>query len=129
MGDAIPAQVALFICTFYIIRKGAEAMALFNLSPTVFRAYVMNMWTIMDFLTVILTLCAVSWNKRNPGEFRNGFNAVVVGLLWLKVLGILKVVNKHMSTFVMAVTKILRDLKYFAIVLFVVVFMVGDMMR
>lgn len=104
-------------------------MALFNLSPTVFRAYVMNMWTILDFLTVILTLCAVSWNKRNPGEFRSGFNAAVVGLLWLKVLGILKVVNKHMSTFVMAVTKILRDLKYFAIVLFVVVFMVGDMMR
>jgi len=128
LGD-IPTQTSLFICSHYIIRKSAEGMALFNLSPAVFRAYITNLWSLLDTITIILTLCAVSWNDRNKEEYRNGFNAIVVGLLWLKILGFMKVVNKHMSTFIMAVTQILRDLRYFAIVLVVVIFMFGDMMR
>jgi len=86
------------------------------------------MWSLLDIITIILTLVAVLWNE-DDNDQRNGFNALVVGLLWLKILGFMKVANRHMSTFVMAVAQILRDLKYFAIVLVVIIFMVGDMMR
>ena len=104
-------------------------MSLFNLSWSVFRSYFANVWTILDFTTIIAALMAITWNNRNPNEYRNGYNAFVVGLLWLKMLGFLKVVNKHMSTFIMALFQILRDLKYFAVVLLVIVCQMGDMMR
>ena len=112
-----------------MIRKVVEAAALFSLSASVFRGYFANIWTILDLLTIILTIIAVSWREQNDGEYRNGFNSAVVGLLWLRVVGFLKLVNMHMSTFITAVFYILLDLKYFAIVLIVVILMFGDMMR
>ena len=124
----VPTQVAVFICVHYIVRKCVEAVSLFNLSLAVFRSYFLNIWTAVDVMSILLTLTAISYNESHPDDFRNGFNAFVVGLLWLKVLGFLKVANRHMSTFIMAVFQILLDLKYFAVVLIVVVCQMGDMM-
>ena len=38
-----------------------------------------------------------------------------------------QVVNKDMSTFILALLEILQDIKYFLVVLVVVIFMFGDM--
>jgi len=89
----------------------------------------MNVWTFFDFISIILTLVAIIWNDKNPNQYRQGFNAFVLGLLWMKVLGFLKVVNKEMSTFILALNQILQDLKYFALVLAVIIFMFGDMLH
>ena len=48
------------------------------------------MWTLFDLMAIILTMAAFVWNSKNPGSYRNGFNAFVVGLLWMKVVGFLK---------------------------------------
>jgi hypothetical protein len=55
-------------------------------------------------MAIILTLTAIIWSDANPGQYRNGLNAFVLGLLWLKVLAFLKIVNKQMSTFIYAVS-------------------------
>ena len=60
---------------------------------------------------------------------RNGFNTLVLGLLWLKILAFMKVVNRQMSTFIMALGQILKDLVYFSIVLLVVILMFADVSR
>ena len=108
-------------------------------------------------MAIILTMAAFLWNTKHPGVYRNGFNAFVVGLLWMKVVSFLKVsesavasgillskspnlsqslccesfslqvVNKDMSTFILALLEILQDIKYFLVVLVVVIFMFGDM--
>ena len=126
---SIPKTVAITICVHYVCRKGVEAISLLTFSWNVFRSHFTNVWTVVDFMTIAFTLIAISWSEGNPGEYRNGFNAFVVGLLWLKILGYLKAMNKHMATFIMSVSQILSDLKYFAIVLIVVVCQMGDMMR
>jgi hypothetical protein len=59
--------------------------------------------------------------------YRNGFNALVVGLLWLKVLGFLKVINKRMAIFILALGEILFDVRYFAVVLIVILIMFAGM--
>ena len=41
-------------------------------------------------MAIILTMAAFVWNVQNEGTYRNGFNAFVVGLLWMKVVGFLK---------------------------------------
>ena len=67
---------------------------MFQVSVVVFRKYYRNFWAVLDFLGIILALTATIWNEANPNVYRNGLNAFVVGLLWLKVLAFLKVVNK-----------------------------------
>ena len=94
-----------------------------------FRSYFSNIWTFFDFMSIILVLVAVSWNDKNPNQYREGLNAFVLGLLWIKVLGFLKVVNKEMSTFVLSLIQILQELRHFMIVMAVVIFMFGDMMH
>lgn len=68
-----------------------------------------------------------SWRRAEPKDALPGLDAFVVGLLWVKVLTFLKVVNKQMATFILAVIQILLDLRYFAVVMIVVIFMFADM--
>lgn len=67
--------------------------------------------------------------RADPKAALSGLDAFVIGLLWVKVLTFLKVVNKQMATFILAVIQILLDLRYFAVVMIVVIFMFADMMR
>jgi len=52
--------------------------------------------------------------------------SLYAGLLWIKVLAFLKVVNKDMAVFILALIQILCDLRYFAVVLVVIIIMVCD---
>lgn len=90
IGDEVPTQVVLFISCHYIIRKSCEAASLLNLSPRVFRSYFTDIWTLFDVLAIVLTMVAVLWHDNHPDQYRQGFNAFVLGLLWMKVLGFLK---------------------------------------
>lgn len=123
----VPTQTVYFIVAHYIIRKVCESLAVLNISFSVFQSFFLNLWTLFDLAAIVLTLIAMSWNAANEGSYRNGLNALVIGLLWLKVLGFLKVVNKEMSTFILALLQILWDLRFFALVLIIVIFMFADM--
>ena len=139
--------------SFRSIIKVCEALAVLKISFSVFKGYIFNIWTLFDTAAIITTLVAMryvvtfrfierysclessltffrcSWNDANPGKYLPGLNAFVIGLLWIKVLGFLKVVNKEMSTFILALIQILWDLRFFAIVLVIVIFMFADMVR
>jgi Polycystin cation channel len=60
------------------------------------------------------------------GGSYSGLNTFVIGLLYLRILSFLNVVNKEMSTFITALWRILKKLVYFTIVLVVVILMFGD---
>ena len=53
-------------------------------------------------------------------------SALVVGLLWIKVLGFLQVINKQMATFISSLFGILSSIRYFGVVLLIVLLMFGD---
>lgn len=122
-------SVAVFICSHYIIRKGCEAVSLLSLSVKCFRAHFTNVWTGFDVVTISAVVIAMVWNDQHPHEYRGGWNTLITGLLWIRVLGYLKVVNQQMATFVTALTEILKDLRFFQVVLVVCIFMFGDMMQ
>ena len=44
-----------------------------------------------------------------------------MALLWIKVLGFLKLVNKQMATFITSLTRIILSIRYFGIVLLIIV--------
>ena len=122
-------NVVVFICCNYLIRKGCEAVSLFSLSAGSLREHFTNVWTIFDTLTILLVLFTMMWKENHPNEYHGGWNAVVIGMLWIRVLTYLKVVNQQMALFVAALGQILVDLRFFAVVLVVCVFMFGDMMQ
>ena len=84
-------QSANFICAHYLVRKGCEALALLTISPVLVKNFCFNIWTLLDIATIFLTMVAFTSHEKQPGTYRNGFNALVVGLLWIKVVGFLKV--------------------------------------
>jgi hypothetical protein len=57
-GREASRDVVYFICIHYFLRKGCESIALFNLSPSVFRSYSFNMWNVFDLLAIIMVLIA-----------------------------------------------------------------------
>jgi hypothetical protein len=85
------------------------------------------MWTLFDTTAIVLTLVATALHEKSPNEYLNGLNALVVGLLWIKVLGFLKLVNRQMSTFILALSQILYAIRLFMVVLLVCISMFGDM--
>ena len=50
----------------------------------------------------------------------------VMGLLWMKVLAFLKIVNKQFATFILSLIRILASIRYFGVVLLIVLLMFGD---
>ena len=114
------------ICTHYLIRAVSESWAMWAVSTRAFQSYLLDMWNLFGFNAIVLTLITTMLIAHD-GISRNGLNAFVVGLLWIKVLAFLKVVNKDMATFILALSQILYDMRFFLFVLSVCVFMFGDM--
>uniref|UniRef100_A0A7S4RN52 Ion transport domain-containing protein n=1 Tax=Ditylum brightwellii TaxID=49249 RepID=A0A7S4RN52_9STRA len=55
------------------------------------------------------------------------FFAVLTGLLWIKLLSFLKVMNPALATFVLAIGQVLNDVALMLVILAVVTFAFGDM--
>lgn len=152
----VPHQVIYVICSHYFIRKAGEAISLLAISTKVLRSYFTNLWTVFDILAIALTITATrlvqflvlfittdsvsplhlnaslrisSLNQARWEDFRPGLDAIVLGMLWARLLGFLKVINKQMALFILSLNEILRDLIYFALVLLLVIFMFADMVR
>ena len=58
-----------------------------------FQSYLLDMWNIFGFNVTVLTLITTMLIGHD-GISQNGLNAFVVGLLWIKVVAILKVVQQ-----------------------------------
>jgi hypothetical protein len=42
---------------------------------------------LFDLIAIVLTIAATIKQKQNGGQYLSGLNALVVGLLWFKILG------------------------------------------
>eukprot|EP00522_Entomoneis_paludosa_P014591 CAMPEP_0172443676 /NCGR_PEP_ID=MMETSP1065-20121228/3898_1 /TAXON_ID=265537 /ORGANISM="Amphiprora paludosa, Strain CCMP125" /LENGTH=1078 /DNA_ID=CAMNT_0013193991 /DNA_START=22 /DNA_END=3258 /DNA_ORIENTATION=+ len=118
-------SIAYYICAHYFLRQLCEAWAMHHVSRRALRGFLFDMWNIFDFMSITLILVTMS-AENTVGSF-NGLNSFVIGLLWIKILAFLKVVNKEMSIFIVAMGQILTDIRYFMFVLLVYIFMFGDM--
>ena len=57
-------------------------------------------------LPLVLTIDRVLTYPSACSCYRSVLNAIVLALLWIKVLGFLKFVNKEMATFIMALNQV-----------------------
>jgi hypothetical protein len=55
--------------------------------------------------------------------------AIVLGLLWFRILGFLKIVNEQLAMFIEALKQILVDIRFFGVVFMILIFCFGDMLH
>ncbi|KAG7351238.1 ion transport protein [Nitzschia inconspicua] len=132
-------SVVFFGCFFQVIRILCEAMALKQISTQVALRYCRDPWRIFHFVGVFAAMWAsVQYKIRIDNGFyedESNFDgdtppllmAIIIGLLWFSVLGFLKAVNESLATFILALTRIFFDIRFFCIVLLVFILMFGDM--
>ncbi|KAG7354335.1 ion transport protein [Nitzschia inconspicua] len=132
-------SVVFFGCFFQVIRIRCEAMALKQISTQVALRYCRDPWRIFYFVGVFAAIGASAQYKIriDNGFYKDESNfdgdtppflmAIMIGMLWVSVLGFLKAVNESLATFILALTRIFFDIRFFCIVLLVFILMFGDM--
>jgi hypothetical protein len=114
----------LSVCVYFLVRKLSEFYSLLSLSSQAFRSYLANFWNLVDFAAVGMSLSAVLTQTQNAV-----FLALAMGSLWLKLLGLLRAVNAHLATFILAIQDIVRDIRWFLLVFAIAIFMFADMIH
>ena len=97
--------IILLICSHYLVRKIVETIALLHISPSVMKRALLDTWNLLDFLGVVFTTWVVS-ESSDEVDNRSVLNALIVGLLWIRVVNFLKVVNQNFATFIIALEKV-----------------------
>jgi len=128
--DDIPIGNILIFCIglHQLMRKASEAAYLYLISPAVFRSYFLDFWTIADVSSTILVWLSVVQihNTTNPNSI---LIAVAMVLLWFRFLGVLKAINMHLATYILSVTEIVRDIKWYLLLLAICIIMFADMIQ
>lgn len=114
------------ICIHFLIRKMSEAISMIALSRRVFRTYFFQLWSIIDIAAPLLVLATDVSSSDDTYAY---LYAVTMGLLWLKLLGFLKALNVHLATFILAISQIMQDIRWFLVILLIVIFMFADMIH
>ena len=118
-------------CTFYfIIRELGKAITILERTKKA-RIYFLSFWNLTDILSIAITLsstiairCQFKTNDSidyNDLTQLRGCLAVATGLLWLRVLSLLKSINMQLATFVLAIFQITRDILWFLVILLTMV--------
>jgi len=74
----------------------------------------------------LLVFSVTLYFPNNLSLFISLQSTFVMGLLWMKVLGFLKIVNKQFATFILSMIRIIASIRYFGVVLLIVLLMFGD---
>jgi hypothetical protein len=113
-------------CTFYfIIRELGSVITILERTKGA-RIYFLSFWNLTDMLSIILALASTIairvQFKKDEIDYSNltqlrACLAVTTGLLWLRVLSLLKSINMQLATFVLAIFQITRDIMWFLLIL------------
>mmetsp|Transcript_9060 Transcript_9060/g.20330 ORF Transcript_9060/g.20330 Transcript_9060/m.20330 type:complete len:910 (-) Transcript_9060:557-3286(-) len=129
VGDVVRGcgLMSLTISVYFLLREGLTAISMISASRTMFNKFLRDFWTINDILSMSLTMisCACKISGINaPALF-----AFTIGFLWLKVLGTLKTLNMYLATLVLALVEIVKDARWFLLIMGLCIIMFADMLE
>jgi len=128
------ASVVLIGCISYFLRKRGHLAMSKKFAKPDSSSSVLSRWDLFQvgtlFLAAYCTL-AVDWNLRrrardNVADTEIPFHlrslvALTTPLLWFRILGHSKMFNKQLATFILCSVEILRDIKWFMLVLMIII--------
>jgi hypothetical protein len=112
---------------YFIIRELGKAVSLSNMLSNrgFWKKFFWTFWNIADIFSIGMAYISNFIMRMSLGKDEDSTNnywiraclAVTTGLLWLKVLGLLKTINMQLATFVLAIVQITRDILWFLVIL------------
>jgi hypothetical protein len=113
---------------YFLIRELGKAITILERTKQA-TIYLWSFWNVTDILSTILALASVVVIRDVNTEALDLTKidsvrvllAATTGLLWLRVLSLLKTLNVQLATFVLAIVQITRDIIWFCVILAVVV--------
>lgn len=143
----------LSVSLYFLLRKLSEFYSLLKLSPRAFRSYLKDFWNFIDVAAIGLSLAVVLSQTDSPL-----FLALAMACLWMKLLGLLRAMNAHLATFILAIievrqsallllcsrkattfcslpsnlsllSQIVKDIRWFLLVLAIAIFMFADVIH
>lgn len=91
----------LSVCLYFGLRKLSEFYSLLKLSGRAFRGFAFDFWNLIDVAAIVLSLTSVLTQTDNPD-----FLALAMAFLWMKLLGLLRAINAHLATFILAILEV-----------------------
>lgn len=124
-------SVIFWVAINEVVFKLCEYVALSRVSAGAARKVAFGRWSMIEFMGIILALIAAVWSEdMHDNRIERPFMmAFIVGLMWLRVMGFLKVVNEQLATFILALSQMVYDVRFFSLVLLVFIVMFGDMFQ
>jgi len=124
----------LYLCLVYLfMREYTKFSAKRSISRPLLWASMRNVWTLLDLGApfIVLLVCLLPLDCQLRASTRAGsvsFGtpylrlavAVTTGILWLKLLGRIKMLNRHLATFVLCLFELVKDAKWFLFLIFFV---------
>lgn len=124
------AEIASLV--YLAFRIIGDIIATARTSLAAFLTLIFSFWGIVDIVAIVMAsfilkthLSADRENNRTAGYFY--LSAFTIGMLWLKLVGVSKVANWKLATFVMAVDQIVLDIRLFVLILVLIIVCFGDM--
>jgi len=123
-----PSALLVYLPAVYFIGRDVLTLASIILSSKqILSLYLRNPWTYMDIMSVVMA----AWTTSDQSESQQIFGrsiaiAITIALLWFKLLGFLRYINKQLTTFIASFFEILGAIKWFFLVLMVAIMLFGD---
>lgn len=114
---------------YFLIREIGKTVSLCLIKKQS-RIYFLSFWNLIDMLATGLALAstiliryhfALMDRGLEDAPFLRRFLAVTTGVLWLRVLSLLKAINMQLATFVLAILQITGDILWFCVILLTMV--------
>ena len=119
------------VAIYFLLKEFMTLLSLFLTSTKLAKRYCLSVFNIINVASVVMLICTGSALLGDPTFFDNlGISAsVTMILLWLKLMGALRILNSAFSLFIYAVYEIFKEVKWFLIFLFLITFMFSDAVR
>lgn len=105
-------------------------ISLLMISRSVMKAHFLDVWNLIEIVALSLALATnLAFQYSGKAYLNETALAIAMGLLWLKLLGFLKALNREMATFILAIVQILHDIRWFLVILAIGIFTFSDMVH
>jgi len=115
-------------CFHFLNREAFKASSMSRISKKSFWSNFGTFWSMIDISSIIVTLLATignlfwsEWLENNHDESWRIVLAIATGLLWIKLISFLKVLNRQLATFVLSIMQIARDILWFLLILLILI--------
>jgi len=124
--------VANSIAFYFVIRELGKGVALQAITTRrlFWTNLFFNVWQLVNMFAIIMTITSTvvmrlklkDFDLTDPDSHRvQTLLAMTTALLWLKLLGMMKTINRKLATFILAIVEITRDIIWYIIILLIFV--------